>query len=149
MRITPLVLAGSLVAVGFAGQANAAPKKPIVKSYEATAATPDVTNNLPSARYSVCEMTVPGSYHTHTFKAPAPGKIKVTMTGFTGDWDILLLDPKGAEIGAGGASDLGTPATAASETMSSKIRKAGAYRIIACNFAGGATAKVKYTFTYA
>lgn len=149
MRITPLVLAGSLLAAGFAGSADAATKKPINKSYEATAATPDVTNNLPSARYSVCEMTVPGSYHEHVFKAPAVGKMKVEMSGFTGDWDILLLDPKGTEIAMGGASDVGSPATPAKETMSGKIRKAGSYKIIACNFAGGPTAQVKYTFTYA
>lgn len=150
MRITPLVLAGSLVAAGFAGQAEAAPKKkPITKSYEASAVAPDVTNNAPSARYSVCEMTVPNSFHTHTFKAPAPGKLKVEMTGFYGDWDLLLLDPKSSEIAYGGAADLGTPAAPVAEVMSGKIRKAGSYKIIACNFAGSPTAQVKYTFTYA
>lgn len=150
MRTTPLlVTAAALAVAGTAVPSTAAPK-PITKTYTATAPAPDPTNYLPSAKYSVCEMTVPQSFHTETFKAPAPGKLAVKMTGFSGDWDMLLLDSKGTEITNAGASDIGSPATPATESMSTKVKKGGTtYRIIACNWAGGPTATVTYTFTYA
>ena len=150
MRITPLVLTGALVAAGFAGEATAAPKKrkPISHSYQATAPLPDPSNYADDT-YSVCAQNVPQSFHTHEFKAPAPGKLKVTLSNFLGDWDLLLLDPKGTEVGAGVASDLGTPGSSVAEVASVKVRKAGTYKIIACNWAGGSTGDVKYTFEFA
>lgn len=149
MRITPLVLTGALVAAGIAGEATAAPKrKPITHSYQATAPLPDPSNYADDT-YSVCAQNVPQSFHVHEFKAPALGKLKITLTNFLGDWDLLLLDPKGTEIAAGVASDLGTPGSSVSEVASAKIRKAGTYKIIACNWAGGSTGDVKYTFDFA
>lgn len=150
MRITPLVLTGALAMAGFAGEATAAPKKkPISKSYQATAGAVDPSNWADSDPYSVCAQNVPGSFHTHDFKAPAAGKIKIEMTNFTGDWDLLFVDPKDSEVAAGGGSDLGTPGTPTTEVATAKIKKAGTYKIIACNWVGGPTADVKYTFTYA
>jgi hypothetical protein len=141
-----LVSAAALVAAGAAMPATAAPKPPITKTYTATAAAPDPSNYAPSATYSVCGMTVPGSYYTETFKAPAAGKLKVEMTDFVGDWDLLLVDGKGAELGNSGGQQ---PADPAVESATVKIKKAGSYNIISCNWAGGPTAKVTYTFTYA
>lgn len=149
MRKTPLLVsAAALVAAGLAMPATAAPK-PITKTYTATAPLPD-PSNYAGQGYSVCAMTVPQSFHSETFKAPALGKLSVKLTGFTGDWDLLLIDGKGTEITHGGASDIGSPGTPASETMSTKVKKAGTtYQIIACNWAGGPTGTVTYTFTYA
>ena len=151
MRTTPVLAAAAavLAAAASAMPADAAPRKPITKTYTATAAMPDPTNYAQQG-YSVCAQNVPGSFHTETFKAPAAGKLQVKLTDFTGDWDLLLLDSKGTEITSGSASDVGTPQTPASESMTTKVKKAGAtYKIIACNWAGGATGKVTYTFTFA
>jgi len=151
MRTTPLVLGAALLATGIAtGPATAKPK-PITKTYTATASNPDPTNYSPAAKYSVCEQTVPGSFHIEKFKAPATGKLAVKLTGFTGDWDLLLTDAaKGTELGSGSASDVGNPAQPATEAATIKVKKAGTtYNIIACNWAGGPTGTVTYTFTYA
>lgn len=158
MRITPLVLAGALAAVALAAPADAAPRKPITKTYEATAPAPDVTNYADSAgvdSYSVCNQQVPNSYHVHTFTAPAPGKLNVKLYGFTGDWDVLLTDSRGTELTFGGngiPAQVNTPAepTVGDENITYKIKKAKTkINIIACNWVGGPTATVKYTFTYA
>jgi hypothetical protein len=143
---TPLLAAAALVAAGAAMPATAAPpKKPITKTYTATAGTPDPTNYTETS-YSVCAQTVPGSFHTETFKAPAPGKLSIKMNGFVGDWDLLLLDGKGAEIANSGGQQ---PVDPAEEQLAAKVKKAGTtYKIIACNWAGGPTATVTYTFTY-
>lgn len=150
MRITPLVLTGALATAALAAPADAAPRKPITKTYEATAPTPDFTNLEPNATYTVCNQTVPQSWHLHVFTAPAPGKLKVTLSGYVGDWDLLLTDSKGTQLAAGDLLEPGTPTTPAEESATLKIKKAKTkINIIACNFAGGPTATVKYTFTYA
>jgi hypothetical protein len=150
MRAVTLALVAAAVAVT-AAPAGAATRKPITKTYTATAPVPDVTNNGPSARYTVCEQTLPQSFHVEPFKAPAPGKLSVKLTGFTGDWDLLIVDAaKGSEAGAGSALEPSTPAAPATELATIKVKKAGTtYNIIACNFAGGPTGTVTYTFTYA
>ena len=160
MRITPLVLAGSLVAAGIAGPAVAAPKpkpkpKPIVKTYDATAPTPDPTNWLSEggvAGYSVCAQRVPESYKIFTFKAPALGKLNLKLTDFQGDWDALFMDSKNSELGAGGSPGINTPQDpkAGDENATIRVKKAGTtYKVVACNWAGGPTAKLTLTFTYA
>ena len=155
MRITPLVLAGALAAAALATPADAAPRKPITKTYEATAPTPDPTNYLDLAgasNYSVCNQVVPQSWHVHTFTAPAVGKLNIKVYGFTGDWDVLLTNTQGTELTFGGSESLNTPdaPTAGDESVTYKIKKAKTkINIISCNWAGSPTATVKYTFTYA
>jgi hypothetical protein len=150
MRLTPLVLAGSLVVVASAVPAGAAakPKKPITKTYTATAPAPDPTNTVPGG-YDVCAMKVPNSFQLTKFKAPAVGKLKVTATDFLGDWDVLLLDSKGTQIATGESSEIGKPNDPKPEVATAKIKKPGIYSIVVCNWAGGSTAKVTYVFTYA
>jgi hypothetical protein len=147
MRTTPaLALAAALLAAGATGQAGAAPK-PITKTYTATAPLPDPTNYAPNATYSVCGQTVPQSFYVEPFKAPGVGKLKVEMSGFQGDWDLLITDQKGAELGNSGGTQPADPPT---ETATVKVKKAGStINIISCNWAGGPTATVKYTITYA
>lgn len=150
MRATPLLLAGAVVLATAASPAAAAPKKkPITKTYEATAIAPDPTNSAPSSPYEVCAQTVPGSFHTHAFKAPAPGKLVVELSNFQVDWDLLITDSKGTGLASSGNGGYGTPAAPSMEKASVKIKRAGTYNIIACNWAGTPTATVKYVFTYA
>ncbi len=134
-----LAVAAGLTAIG--GVAEAKHKKPITKSYTATASNPDPTNY---AGGSVCRQNVPGSAHIEKFTAPEAGTLKAEIGDFQGDWDMLLTDDKGRELSNSGGSEL----TDGKEKMTYKVKKAGTLNIIACNWAGGPTAKAKYEFTY-
>jgi hypothetical protein len=142
---TAALLAGCVAVVGVvAPSATAAPKpKPITKTYTATAGAPDPTN-FAMMGYSVCAQNVPGSFDDETFKVPAAGTLKVELTGYVGDWDLLLMDGAREELANSGLTDVqGAP-----EVVSVKFKKATETHIIACNWAGGPTGTVKYTFTY-
>ena len=144
MKRIPVLALAAVAALSTTGSvAEAKHKKPIEKSYSVTAPTPDPTN-WAGGSYSVCAQVVPQSFHVEEFAGPEPGTIKVTLTGFQGDWDLLMTDDKGREVAAGGSSDLG-----GTETMTYKMKKAGTINIIACNWAGSPTATAKYVFTYA
>jgi hypothetical protein len=133
-----------------AGPAVAKPKpKPITKSYGATAPVPDPTNASPQTPYSVCPQVVPQSFQMDAFKAPAAGKLAVKLTGIIGDWDLLIMNDKKAEVGASGSGGYGTPVSTSTEAATIKVKKAGTFYIVACNWAGAPTATVSYTFTYA
>lgn len=137
-----LVAVSALCAVGDVAQATH--KKPIQKTYTATAPLPDPTNYAGGA-YPVCAQAVPQSFHVEEFSAPELGTLKATLTGYVGDWDFLLTDDKGRALGNSGATAvMGEP-----EVITYKFKKAGTVNIIACNWAGGPTGTVKYTFTYA
>ena len=140
-RTATLTLAVLAAATVTAPAALAAPK-PITKTYPAAAPMPDPTNYAGQG-YSVCAQNVPQSFHKETFKVPAAGSLKVELTGYQGDWDLLLVGDKGQELATGGATDLGVP-----EVVQVKFKKATAVSIVACNWAGGPTGTVKYTFTY-
>ncbi|HEX8002243.1 MAG TPA: hypothetical protein VF519_06075 [Mycobacteriales bacterium] len=145
---TLLPVAAVLLAAA-ASPAVAAPK-PITKTYTATAPVPDPTNAAPNAPYTVCPQVVPQSFQVEAFKAPAPGKLAVEVSGIQGDWDLLITDAKGAEVGSSGNGGYGTPAAPSVEKATVKVKKGGVtYSIVACNWAGAPTATVKYTFTYA
>jgi hypothetical protein len=139
----PAVLALAILAAGSAAapMAQAAPK-PVKKTYTATAPMPDPTN-FAGQGYSVCAQNVPQSFHTEEFKVPAAGTVKVELVGYQGDWDLLLMDGKDQEMAYGGAIEPGAP-----EIAQVKFKKAAVVKIVACNWAGGPTGQVTYTFTY-
>ncbi len=145
---TSAVVVGALAVS--AGPAVAKPKpKPITKTYTATAPVPDPTNAAGQTPYNVCPQTVPNSFHTETFKAPAAGKLAVKVTGIIGDWDLLIMNDKKSEAGYSGSGGYGTPVSTSTESATVKVKKAGTFYIVACNWAGAPTATVSYTFTYA
>ena len=145
MNRTAALTLGALTAatVVAPGALAAPPKKPITKTYTATAPAPD-PSNWAGQGYSVCAQNVPGSFHTEEFKAPAAGALKVELTGYQGDWYLLLMDAKAKEVAASGSGDVGAP-----EVATIKLKKPGVISIVACNWAGGPTGQVKYTFTFA
>jgi hypothetical protein len=100
-------------------------------------------SNYAQQGYSVCAMNVTNSFDRQEFKVPAAGTLAVEVSGYQGDWDLLLLDADNEELATGGSSDLGVP-----ETTEVRFKKAQNVSIVACNWAGTPTATVKYTFTY-
>ena len=145
MKRTALLLTGTVAVLGAtAPVSTAAPKpKPITKTYTATAPMPD-PSNYGGTGYSVCAQNVPQSFHNEKFTAPAAGTLKIELTGYVGDWDLLLMDGKGAEVANSGLTDVqGAP-----EVVQVKFKKKTDVQIIACNWAGGPTGTVTYTFTF-
>jgi hypothetical protein len=143
-RTAALVVGALAVSTVAAPHALAAPKKPkpITKTYTATAPTPDPTNNVPGA-YSVCAQNVPGSFDTQTFKVPAAGLLHIELTDYQVDWDLLLMDSDKSELAGSGSGGVNGP-----EVIDVKFKKPQTVSIVACNFSGGPTGKVSYTFTY-
>jgi hypothetical protein len=142
-RTAALVVASLAVAAVSAPPALAAPKKkPITKTYAVTAPAPD-PSNYAGQGYSVCAQNVPGSFDKQTIKVPAAGSLAVELSGFQGDWDLLLEDADDSELSTGGSSDLG-----GTEATEVRFKKAQKVSIVVCNWAGSPTASVKYTFTY-
>lgn len=141
-RIRTIAVVGLAGATALAPVALAAPPKPITKTYAVTAPLPD-PSNYAGQGYSVCAQNVPMSFHSEAFKVPAAGTLKVELSKFEGDWDLLITS-KGKELGSGGSSDLSTP-----EVAQVKFKKVTDIEIVACNWAGGPTGEVTYTFTFA
>jgi hypothetical protein len=142
-RTAALVVASLAVAAVAAPPAMAAPKKkPITKTYAVNAPAPDPTNYAGQG-YSVCAQNVPGSFDKQTIQIPAAGSLQVELSGFQGDWDLLLEDADDSELTTGGSSNLG-----GSETAESRFKKAQKVSIVACNWAGSPTATVKWTFNF-
>ena len=140
MNRTATLTIAVLAAAGVAAPGALAAPKPITKTYTATAPLPDPTNV--GGGYTVCAQNVPQSFHIEEFKVPAAGTLKVELTEYQVDWDLLLMDGKGKELGSSGSGGVGEP-----EIAQVKFKKAGVVQIVACNWSGGPTGTVTYTFT--
>ena len=140
MRLRTAAVAAT-VAVAAAGTLTpaVAGPKPITKTYTATAPTPDPT---PIAG-DICDPLLPGAKHEEKFTVPAAGVLKVDLVHQI-DWALALLDDKGNRLAESDGSDL-----TAKEAMQVKFKRKTNVIIRACNFAGGPTATVTYTFTFA
>ena len=125
--------------------ASAAPKT-ISGTYTATAPAPDPTP-FTGQTGGNCRPTLDQAKHEQEVALPAAGLWNVELGGYTGDWALAILDPKGTVL-ADSDNDISTVAEMAPEKIKYKIKKAGTYAIRGCNFAGGPTATVKWTFTY-
>ena len=142
MRIRTALLATAVGVAGFGSlsPALAAPKKPVTKEYTATAPVPDPAN------YALgnCDGSVPQSKFEETFKAPFTGKLAVRMDGFQGDWDLGLFQD--GALAADSAQDVSEPVDTPESIEGFKLKKGEEVVIRSCNFSGGPTAHMKYTF---
>lgn len=130
---TRLVLAvAPLALVAVATPPSSAAPKPMKGAYTASAPVPGAPD---------CDGTAPGSLHTAPIKVPGPGRFTADLTGFQGDWDFYLKANGGLLSSSTGSVD------ATTETVSAKIKKAGTIQIVSCNWVGGPTGNVKWTFT--
>lgn len=128
----PVALLGVAVAPSLA-----APKKPIEKSYTASAPVPGAAVG--------CDGFVPGSAQLDEFKVPAAGTLKIDLTKFLGDWDLALLN---GETELGESQNI-QPLDGDAENITVKLKKATTVTIIACNYNGGPTGEVALKFTFA
>ena len=145
-KVVVSVLAAGLVIGALAGPAAAGKKKTISKTFSAGPHAPlpnaeaeDIGHSCLAGQEGVHKTTV-------SFKTPGKGKLSVGLHDFEGDWDLYVLDSKGAMIGVSEASQLQGAGPEENLTVSLAARKT--YKIVACNFAGGPTASGHYRYTY-
>lgn len=133
-RLVLAVLPVALLGVAVAPSSAAGPK-PMKGEYTASAPVPGAPD---------CDGTAPGSTHTESIKVPAAGRFTAELGGFLGDWDFYLKANGGVlssstSGGIGGAED-------SKEIVTAKIKKAGTIDIVSCNWSGGPTGAVTWSF---
>ena len=142
MRRRPVLLA--LVVAASAASAvtlpaQAAPPKPFSKTVTFVDTTPD-----PSAFFlgpEHCLGRLPKEQPVPV-EIPASGIVKIDISGFTGEWSLLVTNPKGDVIGV---ADADAPET---ESLTMRVRKPGRIDILPCNIAGTFEATLTYSWTY-
>lgn len=133
------VVAAGTVASGTATAASKA--KPFTKTYTQTDATPDPTGGA-IAGNDICNGKIPQQEAPVPVNIPAPGKLKASLSNFSGDWAIAIRTSNGAFL----TGDDENPPDAM-EAVSAKIKKAGKYLVQACNLGGTPMADVKLVYT--
>ncbi len=136
-------LAAVAVATVAVAPASAAKYKPIKGSKQITDATPDPTGSAPDSGTG-CDSLLPAQFPREApveLKIPAAGKLKVSIDNKL-DWAIEIFDPKGTSIGG---SDGGAPQDP--EVTTVKIKKAGTYKLFACNLGGEPQVTMSWTWT--
>jgi hypothetical protein len=149
--MTPLRTFGAtaLVLAVAAVPAHAATKpKPVTKTYAMQLMpVPD-----PPQGTSCTDTKLEGlSMHTESLKVKAAGTLAVQVSGFSGDWDVTVVDGSDntvMEVGSGTSTGGGAPSQHGVDTASVKVKRATQFLIRTCNFAGTPQAAGKYTFTY-
>ena len=131
-----------VVAAGSLSPAVAATKKPkpITKEYTASAPMPSPTNVV----QGVCSADVPQSAYDVEFKAPFTGRLSAKQDQFQGDWDFAFMQD--GSNSAESAQDVTEAPDRPEEITGFKLKKGQTVTIRSCNFSGGPTAHVKYTF---
>lgn len=142
MSRTPLVLLAVTALAATAAPALAAPPKPkpITQEVAFTDATPDYSGWAVGSD-SHCAGVLPREA-AYEFKAPAAGSLKVSISGFDGEWALELRDAKGNVLAE---TDVLAPEQ---ETLTIKLRRPGIVNIAPCNLAGTPEALISLVFTY-
>jgi hypothetical protein len=81
-----------------------------------------------------------------SFKAPVTGKLTVEIEGFTGDWDLYLMDSKGTVLTRSDGEQVGPTMAPAAEKVVWKLRRGQKVDIAPCNWAGEPEVEVHYMF---
>ncbi len=136
LRTVAVTSLAAVAAAGALAPALAAPPKPIVQKYEATATPDPTTSNVTE----ICDPVTPTAKHSTEFKIPAAGTLKVELDN-TLDWAIGIRQNGKLLVGADG----GTPEV--KEVASTKFKKPGTVSIDVCNFAGEPVVPVTATYT--
>lgn len=128
--------------------AEAKHKKPIVKTFEVKGTVPYPVQG------GMCDVSEHGKdRHIETFKAPEAGELRVEVSEFFGDMDVVITDAKGGVLAEGNneTSTSGlTPNTGSLiETAKYKPKRAMTVQVHVCNYAASPDAKGKITFTHA
>lgn len=148
----------TLIALGLVASFTASPalagkkKKKVTKTIEETI---DVTAipfpNLSSHTSTPTPGCSAGQEGVHkltkSFETPGAGKLTLSMSGFTGDWDLYVLDGNVAIARSDSAQvpDMAPP----EEKIEIALAKGKTYDLVICNWAGApqASANLKYVYS--
>jgi hypothetical protein len=143
------VLIGVMVA---AALSTAAQAKPVGGSYDETLAPfPKLAawgDPAGLAEPSCLAGQAGVNYDAHDFAAPANGTLMASMKGFTGDWDLFILNDTGDRVHplALSENDQIQGGAAAEEEVTLPLKKGQKVQITPCNWAGAPQATVTYMF---
>ena len=85
-------------------------------------------------------------YHMHPFTAPSKGTLTAKAHGFTGDFDLYLVDDTGFALVRSEAEQIQAQAPA-EENVSLALKAKQEVQIAVCNWLGAPDVTVDYTFT--
>ena len=128
-----------LLAAGSLAPAQAGPPKSFSKTETFVDSTPDPTAFVLGPEH--CQGRLPAEDPV-VVNLPGPGKVDIAISGFTGEWSLMVTNPKGAVIAV---ADADAPET---ESLTMRVKRAGAIHILPCNIAGTFEATLTYAYTY-
>lgn len=150
----------SLIALGLVASFTATPalagkakKKKVTKTISETI---DVTA-VPFPNYSSYTATAqPGctagqeGVHklTKAFEAPGAGTLTLSMSGFTGDWDLYVFDDAGVAIARSDNEQVGQTMAPPEEKIQMPLEKGRTYDLVICNWAGAPEASAELSYVY-
>ena len=144
MRTRSLVVAAVLAASVAVPAAEANHRKPLSGSYDLTLPVP-FPGESPSGSHCA-DAPDDLSRDTRPVTMPATGRFKVTLSEYLGDWIVELWDAKGQLVTYG--AGLSTGDTTATMTYRKKSKKSETFTLAVCNYTGGPTGHVDWTFTF-
>lgn len=131
-----VLLATSGVALG---AADAAPRRPapVTGTYTAFAPTPEPA--------TVCRTTVDTAKDERLFRAPFPGRLTVSLSGFAGDWALGVFDQQGEPYALSDNFYLDGEPVDRPESVTVVLPERGTVVVLrACNLIGGPEGTVTY-----
>ena len=146
-RLLLTAVAAGAVAVT-AVPASAAPAKTMKETYTVSAPVPfPVMEDTPPTMYGCIDGQEGVSKVSKTITLPAPGQFKAEL-GYTGDWDLYLLDTTGKILAASETTETGNTSAGTERIAWKKAKKGQKVTIVACNWMGLKDATVSYTHVY-
>lgn len=150
-QILPVLVAVIAAGAVAAGPASAASKpKGFTKSVTFADATPDPTGggiaSTADPTMQICDGKLPREKSV-AVKIPAPGKLKISIADFQGDWALSFRDSKDVFIAGDDQNPDPTASSPVYESVAVKIKKAGTYNLLPCNLGGTNSATLKYVYT--
>lgn len=140
MRRFVLLAAGTAtLAAGAFIPAQAAPPASFSKTVTFVDNTPDPSAYVLGPEH--CKGRLP-SERPVPVTIPGPGNVNIAISGFTGEWSLMVTDPAGDVITT---ADADPPAT---ESLSMRFKKGAKIQILPCNLAGTFEAKLTYSYKY-
>lgn len=143
-----LVMAGLATGLFAApGLAGGKKKKKIEDTVSVTAAPLPNYSSITATSSPGCTAGQEGVHKVTTpLHIPGKGKLSADLKGFTGDWDLYVLDKKGRVL-VESANDQ-TAGAPMEEKVALKIKKMTDVAIVACNWAGTPQAELHYKAVY-
>jgi hypothetical protein len=142
MSLTARKLIGLICILGLLGALAATPALAGKKKKGSFTAE----NPVPHPAGDGCNEGTEGvSKTSEAIKAPFNGLLTATMENFQGDWDLFVTDADGGALVSSVESQL--TGAAATEEVSILLKKGYEFAIVPCNWVGGPSADVAWTFT--